>query len=107
MIKNKLNIPATLVRRVNNKQYKVNGLILSINESNDTCTMRFNGNHIEKRVPMNQVLISEGFLDKIKEYGKKVVNYIVQKVKGFIALVDDTTGKILPWSLNNVANLAI
>ena len=76
MIRKKLNIPAVLVHTVKGKQYKVNGLILSINESNDTCTMRFKGNLVENNIPMNKILINEGFLDKIKEYGKKIANYI-------------------------------
>ena len=107
MIRKKLNIPAVLVHTVKGKQYKVNGLILSINESNDTCTMRFKGNLVENNIPMNKILINEGFLDKIKEYGKKIANYIAQKVKGFIAIVDETAQKVLPWSLNNVGNIAI
>jgi len=85
----------------------MDGIILSINESQDTCTMKFKNNKIQRNIPMNKIYINEGFLDKLKEYGKKAINYIVKKVKGFIALVDDATGKILPWSLNNVANLAI
>ena len=108
MMTQRLNIPAVLVHTIKNKQYKVNGIILSINESNDTCTMRFpKDNLIERNIPMNKVLISEGFLDKIKEYGKKVTNFIVKKVKGFIALVDETTNKVLNWSIQNIGNLAI
>lgn len=108
MMKQRLNIPAVLVHTIKNKQYKVNGIILSINESNDTCTMRFlKDNLIERNIPMNKVLISEGFLDKIKEYGKKVTNFIVKKVKGFIGLVDEVTNKVLSWSIQNVGNLAI
>ena len=107
MIKRNLNIPAVLVHTMKGKQYKLNGMILSINESNDTCTMRFKGNIIENNIPMNKLFISEGFLDKIKEYGKKAVSYISKKIKGFIALVDEATGKFFPWSVNNIANIAI
>lgn len=106
MIQKRLNIPAVLVHSIKNKKYQVPGIILSINESTDTCKMRFKGNRIET-IPMNKILINEGFLDKIKEYGKKAANYIVQKVKGFIALVDDTTKTFLNWSKQNIANLAI
>ena len=107
MVKTKLNIPAVLVHDIKGTQYKVNGILLAINESNDTCTMKFDGNLVESNIPMNKILINEGFLDKVKEYGKKVASYITSKVKGFIALVDEATGKVFPWSMCNVANLAI
>ncbi len=107
MVKTKLNIPATLVHCVNGTQYKINGILLSINESNDTCSMRFDDNYTENNIPLNKILINEGFLDKIKEYGKKVASYITDKVKGFIALIDETTDAVINWSLNNVGNLAI
>lgn len=107
MVKTRLNIPATLVHSVQGKQYKINGTLLSINESSDTCTMRFAKGHIEKDIPMSSILINEGFLDKVKEYGQKVASYIVKKVKGFIALVDETTKKVLDWSYWNVGNMAL
>ena len=107
MIKQRLNIPAVLEHTVNKKTYRVNGMILSINESNNTCTMRFKGNYVEHGIPMNKILINEGFLDKIKEYGKKVTNYIVKKVKGFIGVIDEATGKLAEWSKQNIGNLAI
>ena len=99
MVKTKLNIPAVLVHDIKGTQYKVNGILLAINESNDTCTMKFDGNLVESNIPMNKILINEGFLDKVKEYGKKVTSYITSKVKGFIALVDEATGKVFPWSM--------
>ena len=107
MVKTRLNIPATLVHSVKGTQYKINGILLSINESNDTCSMRFDDNYVENNIPLNKILINEGFIDKIKEYGKKFASYITDKVRGFIALVDDATNQIVSWSLNNVANLAI
>lgn len=67
----------------------------------------FHDNYVENNIPLNKILINEGFIDKIKEYGKKVASYITDKVRGFIALVDDATNQIVSWSLNNVANLAI
>lgn len=69
--------------------------------------MKFDGNLVESNIPMDKILINEGFLDKIKEYGKKVASYITSKVKGFVALVDEAAGKVFPWSMCNVANLAI
>ena len=50
--------------------------------------MRFDDNYVENNIPLNKILINEGFIDKIKEYGKKVASYITDKVRGFIALVD-------------------
>lgn len=102
----RLNIPATLIHTMKGQQYKVNGLILSINESNDTCTMKFD-DFTSSNIPMNKVLINEGFIDKIKEYGKKIASYITRKVKGFIVLVDEAAQKVFPWSLYNAGNLAI
>lgn len=102
-----INIPGVLIHKVHNKTYKLNGIILNINESADTCTMRFRGNIVEKGIPMSKVMINEGFIDKLKEYGSKAANYIVKKVKGFIAVVDQKTNKIFGWSLYNVANMAI
>lgn len=69
--------------------------------------MEFDDNLVESNIPMDKILINEGFLDKIKEYGKKVASYITSKVKGFIALVDQTAKTVFPWSVYNVANLAI
>lgn len=106
MIRKKLNIPATMVRTVRGKQYKMDGMLLSINESEDTCTMRFNG-IVKNDIPLNSVLINEGFIDKLKEYGKKAVSYIRQKVKGFFVLIDEATQKIFPGSEHNAGNIAI
>lgn len=102
-----INIPGVLIHKVHNKTYRLNGIILNINENADTCTMRFRGNIVEKDIPMSKVMINEGFIDKLKEYGSKVANYIVKKVKGFIAVVDEKTNKIFGWSFYNVANMAI
>lgn len=107
MVKTRFNIPVTLVHSVKGTQYKINGILLSINESNDTCSMRFDDNYVENNIPLNKILINEGFIDKIKEYGKKVASYITDKVRGFIALVDDAANQVVSWSLNNVGNLAI
>ena len=68
--------------------------------------MEFNGK-VYKNIPMNQVLINEGFLDKVKEYGKKAFDFITRNVKGFIALVDEATGKFINWGAMNVHNIAV
>ena len=106
MVEKNLNIPATLTRTIKGKQYKMDGMILAINESTDTCTMRFN-NIIKDDVPIGSVLINEGIIDKIKEYSQKAVSYIRSKIKGFFVLIDEATKKILPGSEHNAANIAI
>ena len=106
MVEKNLNIPATLTRTINGKQYKMDGMILAINESTDTCTMRFN-NIIKDDVPIGSVLINEGIIDKIKEYSQKAVSYIRSKIKGFFVIIDEATKKILPGSEHNAANIAI
>jgi hypothetical protein len=68
--------------------------------------MRLNGT-IKRNIPLNSVLINEGFMDKIKEYGSKVVNYVRTKVKGFFVLIDEVTKQIVPGSQKNMANLAM
>ena len=106
MSNNNLNIPAILVREHKGKEKQINGTLVSINESAKTCRMAFNGK-VYKDIPMNQVLINEGFLDKVKEYGKKVFDFVTKNVKGFIALVDEATGKFINWSAMNVHNIAV
>lgn len=107
MSKQNLNIPATLIHEVNGKQYKVPGILLQINESNDTCSMKFKDGYKTSNIPMSKIMISEGFIDKIKEYGKKITNYVVEKIRGFVALIDEATGLIESWSINNIANVAV
>ena len=74
MQKNKLNIPAVLIHDVNGVQYRVNGIITSINESNNTCSMKFRGYPVFNGIPMSSIYMNEAFLDKVKEYGKKAHN---------------------------------
>ena len=106
MIKRNINIPATLVRTVNGRQYQMQGTLLSINESNDTCSMKLKG-VVKRNIPLDSVLINENFIDKIKEFGQKAFNYVRKKIKGFFVLVDEATKQIMPGSERNVANLAI
>mgnify|MGYP001720342160 FL=1 len=37
----RLNIPAVLIHKVGGTKYEVEGMITSINESNNTCSMKF------------------------------------------------------------------
>lgn len=105
-IQKNLNIPAIIVRTVNGKEKQLSGTLISVNESMSTCTMVFNGKKYNN-IPMNQILVNEKFIDKIKEVGKKTVDFIKRTVKGFITLVDEATGKFIAWSGFNIHNIAI
>ena len=93
MIKTKnINVPATLIHKMDEKKYVIDGLLLSINESNLTCKMSFkNGKIIEDNIPMANIFINEGILDTIKNAGQKIgrgisqtISYVVHKVEGFL-----------------------
>lgn len=89
-----MKIPAKLVHIKHGKRNIVNGNIVSINESNSTVTMSFlNGKHIESGIPMKNILINEGILDKIKSAAKttaskvaSAVKAVVAKIRGFVVL---------------------
>lgn len=106
MKKNNLNVPAILIKNIKGKEKQLSGKLISINESKKTCNMVFNNGKLIRDIPMKHVLINEGFLDKVKEYGKKVVDFVKKTVKGFFVLVDEATGKFLTWSTLTVANTA-
>ena len=55
---NKLNIPAVLMHEVNGVQYRVNGIITAINESNNTCSMKFRGYPVFNGIPMNSIYMN-------------------------------------------------
>lgn len=105
MKNNNLNIPAILIKNINGKEKQLSGKLVSINESSKTCKMVFGTKSLDN-IPLKHVLINEGFLDKVKEYGKKIVDYVKKTVKGFFVLVDEATGKFLTWSTLTVANTA-
>ena len=105
MIKNKIRIPAMLVHNVNGTQYKLNGTLIAINESNDTCTMQFR-NRTTSGIPMDKVYINEGFIDTLKSISSKVKNWISKKVKGFYIAVTEK-GEYIQNSIFNIANIAI
>lgn len=85
-----MKIPAKLVHFKKGKQSIVNGDIVAINESMQTVTMSFlNGRHIEKNIPMKNVVVNEGILDTIKGAAKKIakaVKAVVAKIRGFVVL---------------------
>lgn len=104
MAYNNINIPATLVHKVHGVQYKLNGTIIAINESNDTCTMRFKTG-VESGIPMDKLYINEGFIDTLKNLKQSFRNWIAKKVKGFYVLVDKT-GNVIQNSINSIFNIA-
>lgn len=99
-----LNLPITILHEMNGVQYRIGGNLIAVNESADTCTVRFNNGRVEKNISMSDVYINEGFIDKIKEYGNKFANWVVRKVKGLIAFVDGS-GKFNINSYRNSINM--
>ena len=99
-----LNLPITILHEMNGVQYRIGGHLIAVNESADTCSVRFNNGRVEKNISMSDVYINEGYIDKIKEYGKKFANWVVRKVKGLIAFVDGS-GKININSFCNPINM--
>lgn len=69
-------------------QYKIGGTLVDINESTNTCTVKFLNGRVENGIPTNQVYITEKFIDTIKKYGKKVASWLVKKVNGLLAIMN-------------------
>lgn len=104
---NEINVPATLVHKMSGKTYRLDGTLVSVNESANTCTMRF-GERVAKNVPIEQVYLNEGVLDYIKGVGQKVwgaVKNIIKKIKGFIFPVDEN-GNAMTQLINMPINVA-
>lgn len=59
---------------------------------------------VEENLPMDKIFINEGFIDKIKEYGSKVYNWVVAKVNGFLVAKDES-GNVIENSIYNVCNM--
>lgn len=81
----RLNIPVAILHAMGDVQYKISGNLIGINESSNTCTIRFRNGRVENGISMDDVYIAEGLLDTIKKYGKKFAGWIVKKVKGLVA----------------------
>lgn len=109
MTEKMLNIPAVLIHTVDDVKYKVNGTIVGINESTNTCSMKFKGYDVQTGIPMQCVYLNEAFLDKIKEYGKAAWNGIKKfvKVLGGLLLPEDNEGNIDMNFINSPINIAI
>lgn len=105
----RLNIPAVLIHKVSGTKYEVSGMITSINESNNTCSMKFQGYDIQDGIPMDSVYLNEAFLDKIKDYGRKAldtVKSIIRRVKGFLFPVNEE-GEVEYQYINTPINMTI
>lgn len=84
---NQLEIPAVLMHEVDGVQYRLNGTIVGINESKNTCSMQFEGYPVFNGIPMDSIYINEAFLDKVKEYGKKAwqgIKKLIKAAGGFL-----------------------
>lgn len=93
MVKLKDSIPAVLVHCEGNKEYRVRGNIVGINESAGTVSMKFKGyNKVEHGIPMDSIYLSEGIIDQLKGVAGKIrqgINTLVRKIKGFLFPVDE------------------
>lgn len=87
MKQKKLNIPAIIIHQMDDTQYRISGNIIGINESAETCTIKFRNGRIENNVSLEQVYINERFIDTIRKYGKKFGQWIVEKVRGLICIL--------------------
>ncbi len=86
--KNSLNVPIMVLHEFEGTQYKIGGTLIDINESTNTCTVKFLNDRVENGIPMSEVYITEKFIDTIKKYGKKVASWIVKKVNGLLAIMN-------------------
>ena len=86
--KNSLNVPIMVLHEFEGTQYKIGGTLIDINESTNTCTVKFLNDRVENGIPMSEVYITEKFIDTIKKYGKKVASWLVKKVNGLLAILN-------------------
>lgn len=102
MILENLNLPIAVVHNMKGKQYKIPGMIQSINEEAETCRVKFKNGRTEE-IPVEYIYLTEGILDKIKNVAKKAASWIVKKVKGFIVFI----GKNGEENVDNMPNRLI
>ena len=84
---NKLNVPATVYHMIGDTQYRVGCNITAIDESKETCTLKFANGRVESGVPIKDVYINEAFLDTVRKYGKKFGAWLVKKAKGLMCIL--------------------
>lgn len=101
-----MKVPVIILHEMDDTQYKIGGELIAINESNDTCTVRFRNGRVEDSIPMDCIYIREGFLDTVKEYGRKVAAWIIGKVKGLFKFETDVEEDAFQHPINMIASAA-
>lgn len=102
-------IPASFIYQKHGKNVGLHGKIHSINESRNTVSMSFNGYPGFHEVSMDNVYITEGIIDSLKNAGKAVVNAfkaVIKRVKGFLLPVTED-GQVDQSYLNAPVNIAV
>lgn len=104
-----LRIPAVLIHNIDGTQYRVNGTLVDLNESTHTCSMKFEGYDVQDGIPLSSVYITEGFLDKVKEYGKAAwekIKRVAKSIGGLFLPIADNGQPIMQFA-NTPTNIAI
>lgn len=104
-----LDIPAVLIHQIGDTKYEIKGIITDINESANTCSMKFEGYDVQEGIPMDSVYLNEAFLDKVKDYTRKAwdaVKMVIKRVKGFLFPVNED-GEVDYSFANAPINMAI
>ena len=104
MIKKNLKLPVVILHEMEDTQYKIAGELVSLNESNNTCSVRFKNNRVENNIPLDIVYINESLIDTVKKYGRKLTTWIIRKVKG-IFLFANPEGELDENSTSHPLNL--
>lgn len=89
------NIPAFIVKKNHHgKNVKINGSILSINESERTADMRIL-DKVYTDIPFDNIRVNEAFIDDLKALGKKGVEKIKNIFTGLGTILKKVKGKLV------------
>lgn len=89
------NIPAFIVKKNHHgKNVKINGSILSINESERTADMRIL-DKVYTDIPFDNIRVNEAFIDDLKALGKKGVEKIKNIFTGLGTVLKKVKGKLI------------
>lgn len=89
------NIPAFIVKKNHHgKNVKINGSILSINESERTADMRIL-DKVYTDIPFENIRVNEAFIDDLKAFGKKGVEKIKNIFTGLGTMLKKVKGKLV------------
>lgn len=106
---NDINIPASVVMTDKaGKKRVLDGKLISINESTNTCVMDIHGKVFDN-VELNNVYLNEAFLDTLKDKGKALwrrIKNIAKSVGGFLLPISEA-GKQIVSFLNTPINLSM